>query len=46
MIIGAGGLGSPASLYLAGMGVGKLGIMDGDKYFFIQIQIFLKNIVI
>jgi len=33
LIIGAGGLGAPASLYLAGMGIGKLGIVDGDKYF-------------
>ena len=32
LIVGAGGLGSPAALYLAGMGVGKLGIIDGDKY--------------
>lgn len=31
LIIGAGGLGAPASLYLAGMGIGKLGIVDGDK---------------
>lgn len=30
LIIGAGGLGSPASLYLAGAGVGKIGIVDGD----------------
>lgn len=30
LIIGAGGLGSPASLYLAGAGIGRLGIVDGD----------------
>lgn len=31
LIIGAGGLGSPAALYLAGAGVGTLGIVDADK---------------
>ncbi len=30
LVIGAGGLGSPASLYLAAAGVGTIGIMDGD----------------
>ena len=30
LLIGAGGLGSPASLYLASAGVGKLTICDGD----------------
>ena len=30
LIVGAGGLGSPAGLYLAGAGIGTLGIVDGD----------------
>jgi molybdopterin-synthase adenylyltransferase len=29
-IVGAGGLGSPAALYLAAAGVGTIGIIDGD----------------
>ncbi len=31
LIIGAGGLGSPAALYLAAAGVGTIGIVDSDK---------------
>jgi len=31
LIVGAGGLGSPAALYLTAAGVGTIGIVDGDK---------------
>jgi sulfur-carrier protein adenylyltransferase/sulfurtransferase len=31
LLIGAGGLGSPAALYLAAAGVGRIGIIDDDR---------------
>lgn len=31
IVVGAGGLGSPALLYLSASGIGKIGIIDGDK---------------
>jgi adenylyltransferase/sulfurtransferase len=31
LIIGAGGLGSPTIMYLAGLGIGNIGIVDYDK---------------
>ena len=31
LIIGAGGLGSPISIYLTALGIGKIGVVDKDK---------------
>jgi adenylyltransferase/sulfurtransferase len=31
LLVGAGGLGSPAAFYLAAAGVGRIGIVDGDR---------------
>lgn len=31
LLVGAGGLGSPAAFYLAAAGVGRIGLLDGDQ---------------
>src|SRR6187431_2649671 len=38
LCIGAGGLGSPAAMYLAAAGVGRLGIVDFDVVDFSNLQ--------
>ena len=39
LIVGAGGLGSPAALYLAAAGIGTIGIMDADKVDLTNLQL-------
>ena len=38
LIVGAGGLGAPAALYLAAAGVGTIGIIDGDVVDYSNLQ--------
>ncbi len=38
VVIGAGGLGSPAALYLASAGMGKITLVDGDDVDFTNLQ--------
>jgi len=48
LIVGAGGLGAPVSLYLAGAGIGHIGILDQDDVSMSNLQrqiIFEENMV-
>ena len=38
LLVGAGGLGSPAALYLAAAGIGTIGIVDGDSVSLANLQ--------
>jgi molybdopterin/thiamine biosynthesis adenylyltransferase len=38
LVVGAGGLGSPAALYLASAGIGRLTLVDGDTVDFTNLQ--------
>jgi adenylyltransferase/sulfurtransferase len=38
LVVGAGGLGSPATLYLASAGVGKITLVDNDRVDFTNLQ--------
>jgi len=42
LIVGAGGLGSPIAIYLAALGIGKIGIVDKDK---VQISNLSRQII-
>jgi len=37
-VVGAGGLGSPALIYLAAAGVGTLGVVDADAFELVNLQ--------
>lgn len=38
LIVGAGGLGAPAAMYLAGAGIGQIGLMDADSISLTNLQ--------
>ena len=43
LVVGAGGLGSPIAIYLAALGIGKIGIVDKDKVdLILRVKLFLK----
>ena len=46
LIIGAGGLGSPAALYLAAAGVGTIGIADADVVDLSNLQRLLRIMIL
>jgi len=43
LIIGAGGLGAPAAMYLAAAGVGTIGIVDADEVDLSNLQRHSRN---
>ena len=44
LIVGVGGLGSPIALYLAGAGVGTLGLVDDDNVRFCMLKLTLGSL--